>query len=82
MAYINCSSHEIRGAAWSSDPQDLNAAYRNSALSDKRYDNLGFRVGMTLRLSWVRDEAIGRTIGGRVYGGLRQRYSETVRPTH
>jgi formylglycine-generating enzyme required for sulfatase activity len=47
-AEMNCSSHEIRGAAWSSDPQDLNAAYRNSALSDKRYNNLGFRVGMTL----------------------------------
>ena len=41
VAEINCGSHEIRGAAWSSDPQDLNAAYRNSALSDKRYNNLG-----------------------------------------
>ena len=40
----NCSTHVLRGGAWSYPPAALRAAFREYAPSDGRYNHVGFRV--------------------------------------
>jgi formylglycine-generating enzyme required for sulfatase activity len=46
-----CKDHVIRGGSWANIPSLLRAAARHPSPTDKRYNNIGFRVGRTLAIA-------------------------------
>jgi formylglycine-generating enzyme required for sulfatase activity/uncharacterized caspase-like protein len=45
----DCSSHVVRGGAWSDEPKDLRSAKRSWEVVGERRAEIGFRVARTLR---------------------------------